>query len=374
MLSYSFNAQKNALQYLKIIGDSFELQLKTPGGGIQIPTTNYYDRVELEWEHLIEGVSDFSIKNTGKSLVRITGILETSSSSILGDEHVHASILVRIFGDKFDFSLPAYQIKSSAIHFEAGEGNTIHRHQSWITLEHLFNSVGVKLDEQCYIFPDGRQFCTIIDYSLKFYINDNKVSDIRNYVVKDGDRILISYGNENQAQIQKQFLELEGQQIEQDSSITQGVTSEQTCRQYGIPKPTLNPIPRQIYAGQTVTFSGTATCNGLLVANLPITILEHNPFSQLSYTIVETRTNSNGEFSIDWFVLADDFEKELEIQSVYYIGDGSWMPSKIHKMTVLRYSSAISLDKFPSSAEIGDMLIFTGNLKLESGFFEDFKE
>ena len=46
----------------------------------------------------------------------------------LGGEHEHASLLVRIFGDKFDFSVPSYQIKSSWIHFEESDGTTIHRH------------------------------------------------------------------------------------------------------------------------------------------------------------------------------------------------------------------------------------------------------
>ena len=35
----------------------------------------------------------------------------------LGGEHEHASLLVRIFDDKFDFAVPSYQIKSSWIHF-----------------------------------------------------------------------------------------------------------------------------------------------------------------------------------------------------------------------------------------------------------------
>ena len=38
----------------------------------------------------------------------------------LGHEHSHAGILVKIFGDSFDFSAPAYQIKASWIHFEVG--------------------------------------------------------------------------------------------------------------------------------------------------------------------------------------------------------------------------------------------------------------
>ena len=41
----------------------------------------------------------------------------------LGDEHVHSSLLVRIFGDKFDFAVPSYQIKSSWIHFEDSDGS-----------------------------------------------------------------------------------------------------------------------------------------------------------------------------------------------------------------------------------------------------------
>ena len=42
-------------------------------------------------------------------------------AGVLGSEHEHASLLVRIFGDKFDFSVPSYQIKSSWIHFEESD-------------------------------------------------------------------------------------------------------------------------------------------------------------------------------------------------------------------------------------------------------------
>ena len=64
----------------------------------------------------------------------------------LGDEHIHASVLVRIFGDKFDFSLPNYQIKTSWIHFENQDGDTIHRHSSGVGLEFLFNSLAIGID------------------------------------------------------------------------------------------------------------------------------------------------------------------------------------------------------------------------------------
>ena len=141
----------------------------------------------------------------------------------LGGEHEHASLLVRIFGDKFDFSVPSYQIKSSWIHFEESDGTTIHRHASGVTLGYLFDSLNIGVDyvdrvnedtiKKCFIFPDGRQFCDNEDYRLKFYINHVEQQSIYNYVLEDGDRILITYGNETPEQIEEQLVEVDSQII-----------------------------------------------------------------------------------------------------------------------------------------------------------------
>ena len=147
----------------------------------------------------------------------------------LGGEHEHASLLVRIFGDKFDFSVPSYQIKSSWIHFEESDGTTIHRHASGVTLGYLFDSLNIIVGwesrgytdllrpsetlDPCFIFPDGRQFCTNEDYSLKYYINHELVKGIYDYVLEEGDRILITYGSETPEQIEEQLMELDSQII-----------------------------------------------------------------------------------------------------------------------------------------------------------------
>ena len=60
---------------------------------------------------------------------------------------------------------------------------------------------------------DGRAFCTNEDYSLKYFINHKQVNDIRKYVVMEEDRILISYGNEDQDAIEKQLSEVDTQMI-----------------------------------------------------------------------------------------------------------------------------------------------------------------
>ena len=131
----------------------------------------------------------------------------------LGGEHEHATLLVRIFGDKFDFSTPAFQIKSSWIHFEESDGTTIHRHATGVTLGYLFNTINIGINNECYMFPDGRNFCTNEDYSLKYYINHQLVKDINDYVIEDDDRILITYGNETPEQIEEQLIQLDSQII-----------------------------------------------------------------------------------------------------------------------------------------------------------------
>jgi len=132
-------------------------------------------------------------------------------AGVLGDEHDHISILVRIFSDKFDFTSPAFQIKSSWIHFEGQDGDTIHRHSTGVTLGYLFETLGITVNDECFVFPDGRQFCNNDDYSIKFFINHEQVSNVHDYIGNEDDRVLISYGNESPEEIDAQILELDNQ-------------------------------------------------------------------------------------------------------------------------------------------------------------------
>jgi len=135
------------------------------------------------------------------------------NAGALGSDHAHAAIIANIFGDEFDFSAPAYQIKSSWIHFEGRDGSTIHKHASGVTLQFLFDSLLLGLDEKCFVFQDGRSFCTNEDYSLKLFINGEQVSDIRDYEVMEGDRVLILYGGQTPEEIESIVLKLENQEL-----------------------------------------------------------------------------------------------------------------------------------------------------------------
>jgi len=135
------------------------------------------------------------------------------NADALGSEHTHAGILVKIFGDTFDFSAPAYQIKSSWIHFEGRDGTTVHKHATGVTMGYLFETLALGLDDQCFQFQDGRNFCTNDDYELRFFINNQEVDDIRDYEIVEDDKILITYGAETPEEIESQLLQLENQEL-----------------------------------------------------------------------------------------------------------------------------------------------------------------
>ncbi len=135
------------------------------------------------------------------------------NAGALGSEHSHAGILVKIFGDEFDFSAPAYQIKSSWIHFEGRDGTTVHKHATGVTLERLFDTMSLVLDDQCFVFQDGRSFCTNEDYKLSFFVNGEESPDIRELEIQEDDKILITYGGETEEEIQSQLLELESREL-----------------------------------------------------------------------------------------------------------------------------------------------------------------
>jgi len=122
---------------------------------------------------------------------------ETSSSTlgVLGDEHAHAEILVIINGNEINFSLPIFQLNSKWIHFENFNGKTIHRHSSGATLGYFFDTLGTGLTDNCFVYPNGDPFCSTDAVPFEFYINQELVPSIRDYIIQEDDKITIKLGS-----------------------------------------------------------------------------------------------------------------------------------------------------------------------------------
>jgi len=81
-MSYTIPAPASTPQHMKIVGDAFDIKLKSPADGLQIPTTSHKKETTIDWVHLADGESRIQIQNTGESELSITGELIRSSDPV----------------------------------------------------------------------------------------------------------------------------------------------------------------------------------------------------------------------------------------------------------------------------------------------------
>lgn len=122
----------------------------------------------------------------------------------LGSEHLHADVKVYINGRTIDFSQKKYQLASSFIHFEEGIGDVIHTHATGLAVGHMFKSLDIDFNNNC-IVVEKQSYCNDNDKKLKFYANGQLSNEFDNRIIRNLDKYLISYGSENESEIQKQL-------------------------------------------------------------------------------------------------------------------------------------------------------------------------
>jgi len=108
--TYSLTAPKHANQYINITGNSFTLDLKTPGTGIQIPETEHKNNVDIDWVHLEEGTSILKIRNTGDSELHVMGTVQDMTDPMLIIFHVVviiSGIVILGFSSAFSMRKPS---------------------------------------------------------------------------------------------------------------------------------------------------------------------------------------------------------------------------------------------------------------------------
>ncbi len=152
-----------------------------------------------------------------------SGQMECSMDSnakigILGSEHIHADWKVYIDGKALDFSDKSHMERmrsnmpvSSFIHVDSGApapektGDVLHMHASGVPLWIFFRSVGMNFNKDCINLENKEKFCNDGKKKLKFFVNGKESNEFENYAFNDLDKILISYGGENEEGIKQQM-------------------------------------------------------------------------------------------------------------------------------------------------------------------------
>lgn len=124
-------------------------------------------------------------------------------------------------------------------------------------------------------------------------------------------------------------------------------------------------LPASAYAGDELVFTGRLTTGNSPLQNAMIGIYEDDPL-QRDELLAAGRTDSGGYFSIPWDVKEALLEKDFDIYAEFP-GSTSYAKSQTNRqeVTITKYGGSITLDKFPSSARIGDVVTFSGMLYIE---------
>ncbi len=141
-----------------------------------------------------------------------------STLGALGSQHIHADFKVYVNGQALDFSDKDHMGRmrnnlsvSNFIHVDSGSptpektGDILHMHATKVPLELFFRSIGMKLEKDRVTLTDGQVLKNENGNTLKFYLNGKKVDELGNYVFQPLDKLLISFGSENDPSIQTQI-------------------------------------------------------------------------------------------------------------------------------------------------------------------------
>lgn len=124
-----------------------------------------------------------------------------------GSTHEHGTLLLSVDGKKVNFLNEKYMLQDTKVHFEDDNGVVVHKHAHGVTLPYFFETLGFSLTDDCVTLDTGRQYCSseVTKNTLSIIINGVHITDVENYEIKQGDKILINYGDDTDIMLKFKF-------------------------------------------------------------------------------------------------------------------------------------------------------------------------
>lgn len=130
-----------------------------------------------------------------------TDIQEDLTVGEPGSTHAHASFVMLINGDFYNFSRERYYEKSNYAHFHKGNGVIIHKHAKGVSLPYFLETLGVSFAGDCLVLDEGDEYCDSENNQWRMVVNGNIIEKPDKYEIRHGDRILLDYSNDSKAEL-----------------------------------------------------------------------------------------------------------------------------------------------------------------------------
>ena len=146
------------------------------------------------------------------AIMYVQNALTPKVDPFLGDIHIHTDFKVYLNGQMFNFSQAKYMSSNTSklsnfVHLHDLDGEVIHIHMSTVNLGLFFTSINMNLNSTCFA-TENSSYCNAPQGTLKMFVNGIPNYDFNTYKPNDLDQILITYGNESPAEIQKQLISI----------------------------------------------------------------------------------------------------------------------------------------------------------------------
>lgn len=136
--------------------------------------------------------------------------------------HEHADFALFLDGVRFDFARPEFMSNKpcvitdaswfvpaalahgndleDAVHLHDGDGSVIHVHRENVTMHDFFESLNMVFEDGSFTDNEGGVYKDNDLRSFRYFVNGEEVESIQDYVIRNQDQILITYGLQNRDQ------------------------------------------------------------------------------------------------------------------------------------------------------------------------------
>ncbi len=126
--------------------------------------------------------------------------LEQATVPVVGEaesDHVHATLFIIVDNQRVDFFDKKYMEANPLVHFENDDGSVVHAHATGVTLSYFLSTLNVSFSGTCLRLDTGEQYCTDGSKKLRIIVAGQEVHDPSRYVMREGDKILVAYGDDD---------------------------------------------------------------------------------------------------------------------------------------------------------------------------------
>ncbi|MBW3628771.1 MAG: hypothetical protein KY464_05670 [Gemmatimonadetes bacterium] len=127
--------------------------------------------------------------------------------------HFHANFALFVDGERVDLRGDRYMeevgackvsetvLPTERVHLHNNNQDVVHVHHGGVTWDHFLINLRMGLGDKYLALDDGRILTAGPGKSLKFVLNGQPQFSVRNVLLRSGDRLLISYGAEAEAEV-----------------------------------------------------------------------------------------------------------------------------------------------------------------------------